>query len=90
MSELEEKIKLYILSVLPKLSEDSLKQSVDKLLGHGIEDLEDLVYVKEDDMLKYLRPIQCRKLLCAWKNQSEVEKKRNGEDYLQHITVIIV
>ncbi|GAA6094790.1 sterile alpha motif domain-containing protein 3, partial [Tachysurus ichikawai] len=53
MSNLEE-IKLAISSSLPGLS--------------AIETKDDLRYVKEEDLMEFLRPIQCRKLLNAWKN----------------------
>ncbi|XP_073722008.1 uncharacterized protein [Misgurnus anguillicaudatus] len=69
MSGLGEVLKHAILSVLPTLSPDVINQLVEKLVDQGVESVDDLVYVKDDDILEFLRPIQCRKLLCAWKNQ---------------------
>lgn len=72
MSGLREVLKDAVLSVLPILSPDVINQLVEKLVDQGVEGVDDLVYVKEDDILEFLRPIQCRKLLSAWKNQGKV------------------
>ncbi|XP_067284857.1 uncharacterized protein [Pseudorasbora parva] len=69
MSEMKEVLKDAVLSVLPSLSPEVINQLVEKLMDQGVEGLDDLVYVKDDDILEFIRPIQCRKLLSAWKNQ---------------------
>ncbi|KAI5614408.1 hypothetical protein C0J50_8995, partial [Silurus asotus] len=58
-----------VLSVLPGLSQDRTKQLVKKLVDQGVKCLDDLVNVKEDDIVEFIRPIQRRKLLSAWKEQ---------------------
>ncbi|XP_042609737.1 uncharacterized protein LOC109084889 [Cyprinus carpio] len=69
MSGMKEVLKDAVLLVLPSLSPDVTNQLVEKLMDQGVEGLDDLVYVKEDDILEFIRPIQCRKLLSSWKNQ---------------------
>ncbi|XP_052396447.1 uncharacterized protein LOC127944498 isoform X2 [Carassius gibelio] len=32
----------------------------------GVQSMEDLFYLREDDLLIYLRPVQCRRLICAF------------------------
>ncbi|KAG2456475.1 PAXB1 protein, partial [Polypterus senegalus] len=71
MSELQEEIKQTVLSVIPGLPEERLNQLVEKLIGLGVESFEDLVYVKEEDILEFIQPIQCRKLLNAWKHHEQ-------------------
>uniref|UniRef100_A0A672KZC7 Uncharacterized protein n=1 Tax=Sinocyclocheilus grahami TaxID=75366 RepID=A0A672KZC7_SINGR len=63
MSGLREVLKDAVLSVLPSLSPDVTSQLVEKLMDQGVEGLDDLIHVKEDDILEFIRPIQCRKLL---------------------------
>nr|XP_055049458.1 uncharacterized protein LOC129434833 isoform X1 [Misgurnus anguillicaudatus] len=70
MSNLEE-IKLAICSSLPFLSDETLQKLMHGLTAVGVETKADLLYVKEEDLLEYLRPIQCRKLLDAWKNKEQ-------------------
>ncbi|XP_067217734.1 uncharacterized protein [Chanodichthys erythropterus] len=69
MSGIKESLKDAVLLVLPSLSPDVTNQLVEKLMDQGVEDLDDLTYVKEEDISEFLRPIQCRKLLSAWKHQ---------------------
>ncbi|XP_039608902.1 uncharacterized protein LOC120528891 [Polypterus senegalus] len=71
MSELQEEIKQTVLSVIPGLPEERLNPLVEKLIGLGVESFEDLVYVKEEDILEFIQPIQCRKLLNAWKHHEQ-------------------
>ncbi|XP_073688519.1 uncharacterized protein [Garra rufa] len=70
MSNLEE-IKLAICSSLPVLSDETLQKLMHGLTAVGVETKADLLYVKEEDLMEYLRPIQCRKLLDAWKNKEQ-------------------
>lgn len=71
MSGLKEVLEDAVLSVLPGLSPDVTSQLVEKLTDQGVESLDDLIYVKEDDILEFIRPIQCRKLLSAWQNEGK-------------------
>lgn len=71
MSGLKEILKDAVLSVLPSLSQDLTEHLVEKLMDQGVEGLDDLVYVKKDDIAAFIRPIQCRKLLDAWKVQGK-------------------
>nr|XP_023659174.1 uncharacterized protein LOC111839466 isoform X2 [Paramormyrops kingsleyae] len=84
MSGLKEALKDAVLSVLPSLSPDVISQLVEKLTNQGVEGLDDLIYVKEDDILEFIRPIQCRKLLSAWQNQ----EKQNQTVVLQPVDVL--
>lgn len=68
MSNLEE-IKLAISSSLPGLSDETLQKFIHGLSAIGVETKDDLQYVKEEDLMEFLRPIQCRKLLNVWKNE---------------------
>lgn len=56
-----------ILSTLPRIPEESLRHMVEKLIQQGVETEEDLQYVREEDIQEFMKPIQCRKLLDAWK-----------------------
>ena len=66
MPNLEEP-KQVVCSTLPGLSEETLKKLVDGLVAVGMETQADLQFVKEEDLLEHLKPIQCRRLLNAWK-----------------------
>ncbi|KAF5907891.1 uncharacterized protein DAT39_002437, partial [Clarias magur] len=66
MSDVTRCIKEEVTSVLPSLPEDTLNLLVEKVLNQGVESKEDLQYVKEEDIVELIRPIQCRKLLKAW------------------------
>ncbi|KAJ4921066.1 hypothetical protein JOQ06_026037, partial [Pogonophryne albipinna] len=47
-------------SYLPGLPDDLLTTLIDEL---GVESVEDLALMEEKDLVRYLKPIQCRKLL---------------------------
>lgn len=55
----------FIASVLPNLSAHQLL--LDALKTLGVESLEDMKYVKEEDLLSVLRPIEARKLIARFK-----------------------
>ncbi|XP_036973995.1 uncharacterized protein LOC119030475 isoform X2 [Acanthopagrus latus] len=61
-----------ILSTLPRIPEESLRHMVEKLIQQGVETEEDLQYVREEDIQEFMKPIQCRKLLDAWKYKEPV------------------
>lgn len=67
MLEPSDLIREAILSTLPKIPVKSLSCMVEKLIQQGVETEEDLQYVREDDIQEFMKPIQCRKLLDAWK-----------------------
>ncbi|XP_032365428.1 uncharacterized protein LOC116680827 [Etheostoma spectabile] len=56
-----------ILCTLPSIAPESLQNVIEKLMQQGVDSREDLQYVREQDMEEFIRPIQCRKLLEAWK-----------------------
>lgn len=64
-------IKDLVISILPSLSDETLAHLLEVLEELGVENKEDLMLVEEKDIEKYLRPIQCRKLLAAFKNEGK-------------------
>lgn len=60
-------IKVIILKVLPNLFEDTQNQVTTALENSGVESIEDLKYVQQDDIRDLLPVIQQRKLLEAFK-----------------------
>lgn len=53
-----------VTAVLPRLDEERLQKLVERLVVHvGMEEAEDLQYVKEEDVNDLLTPFQCRKFL---------------------------
>ena len=67
MASVEELVKESVVSVLPSLPSTTLESVVHSLLESGVEEQGDLQYVEEADLTAHLKPIQCRKLLVAWK-----------------------
>ncbi|KAL7839776.1 hypothetical protein SRHO_G00264340 [Serrasalmus rhombeus] len=86
MANLEE-LKQVICSTLPGLSEETLKKLVDGLVAVGVETQADLQFVKEEDLLEHLKPIQCSKLLNAWKCEGD---KMNPERWMLSVEGKIV
>ncbi|XP_051813223.1 uncharacterized protein LOC127536544 [Acanthochromis polyacanthus] len=64
--EIEEAISTH----LPGLSVQTLTSLLEVLEELGVESRADLVLVQENDLVKCLRPIQCRKLLNGLKNEA--------------------
>jgi len=60
MSDISESIKDAVISVLPSVPEETI-------LHQGVESKDDLQYIREQEIAEVIRPIQCRKLLNAWK-----------------------
>lgn len=59
-----------VTAVLPRLDEERLQKIVERLVvGVGIEEIGDLLYVKEEDVNDLLTPCQCRKLLDAFQRR---------------------
>lgn len=59
MDKLEERISEY----LPSLSEEHLQRVTNRLNELGVEGVEDLLLVREDDLKDVLNPIQGRKFM---------------------------
>jgi len=57
--------------VLPSLTGALLGSVIDKLLEDGVEDVPDLKFVQEKDLVGILKPIQVRKLLTAWNDDGK-------------------
>lgn len=49
----------------------AMHHSVEKRMKQGVESRDDLKFVKEEDMVELIWPIQCRELLDCWKSQGE-------------------
>lgn len=62
-----------VLSFLPGLSVETLTSLLSFLQEIGVESKEDLALVQEKDLEKYLRPIQCRKLLNGFQGFAVVQ-----------------
>lgn len=60
-------MKELVLSFLPGLSDETLTSLLNGLQELGVENKEDLAFIQEKDIEKYLWPIQCRKLLNGFK-----------------------
>ncbi|XP_039505715.1 uncharacterized protein si:dkey-15h8.17 [Pimephales promelas] len=66
-------MKEVVLSFVPGLSEETLNSLLCGLQELGVENQEDLALLQEKDIEKYLRPIQCRKLLNGFKGLAIVQ-----------------
>ncbi|XP_049450815.1 uncharacterized protein LOC125900084 [Epinephelus fuscoguttatus] len=72
MSALGEEIRGIILRALPNLSEETQLQLYSKLQCCGLKSKEDLKYVKQEDIADLLPVIQLRKLMDAFKSETEI------------------
>ena len=66
-----EDVKEEIASFLPGLSLETLTSLLGVLEELGVESRADLAFVEAKDLEKYLRPIQCRRLLNGIKNKGK-------------------
>lgn len=67
---MQESIYDAVTSVLPRIDGERLQKLVQHLMVVvGIEEVEDLPYVQEDDVKDILTPCQCRKLLDAFQKR---------------------
>jgi hypothetical protein len=63
-----------ISSILYNMSSEKLNDVATKLVSElGVETSEDMIHVREDDLVPPLTVIQARKLLSAWSQSSELE-----------------
>lgn len=60
-----------IAAVLPDLPDQVLKSVEDTLKALGAVTADDLQYITEGDLLPVLKPIQARRLVAAWAQNSE-------------------
>ncbi|KAA0721353.1 hypothetical protein E1301_Tti020631 [Triplophysa tibetana] len=68
-----------ITAALPKLDEDRLKSLLERLLlVVGVEEVADLIYVKEDDIKDILTPLQTRKLIDFFQKRGHCNPGRCG------------
>nr|XP_023696093.1 uncharacterized protein LOC111858502 [Paramormyrops kingsleyae] len=70
MSSIRDEIKVIIFKALPSLSEDTRQQIITTLERSGVESIEDLKYVQQDDISNLLPVIQQRKLLQSFKMET--------------------
>lgn len=56
----------FIQSVLPNLSNQGLNSVVDTIKNLGIETAEDIKYIKEEQLLTVLKPVQARKVISSF------------------------
>ncbi len=62
-----ENISEHIKCVLPMLTPEELQAVTSKLVNEiGVNQEQDLKYVREADLATVLKPIQCRRLIEAW------------------------
>lgn len=60
-----------IAAVLPNLPDQVIKSVEDTLKALGAVTADDLQYITEEDLLPALKPIQARRLVAAWTQNSE-------------------
>ncbi|XP_035980896.1 uncharacterized protein LOC118557809 isoform X3 [Fundulus heteroclitus] len=60
---------------LPEVSKDILQETLQSL---GIETHDDFQFVKEEDLLSALRPIQARKLVAAWSLKCQAQESASS------------
>nr|XP_055049999.1 uncharacterized protein LOC129436113 [Misgurnus anguillicaudatus] len=72
MSIVIEDLRSIILRTLPTISKDTEQALIDKLLISGLESTQDLKYVTQEDISDLLPAIQLRKLLEAFKKETEL------------------
>lgn len=57
-----EKVEDFLQKLFPNLSDDVLKNTLEKFIDIGVSDLDDLTLLEEADLAGILKPIQIRKL----------------------------
>jgi len=62
-----------VLSSLPFLTDETLTSLLECLEELGIESKNDMQFLQENDLEKYLTPLQRRKLVNDWKHKGETE-----------------
>lgn len=70
MEELVSQVMQSILTILPDAQPDMLEAVVKRLTDIGVATTEDLSLVNELDLVPHLRPIQARKLMAQWSQQT--------------------
>lgn len=69
MAAAQEELRRAILAVLPDLPADTLTTLMAGLEELGVENKEDMSLLSEENLLPFLRVVQCRKLLRAFSSQ---------------------
>lgn len=72
MESITELLKANICRILNSVSEETLNDIINALKCAGLQLLLDLKFVREDDLTQVLNPIQRRKLVKAWSQQSKI------------------
>lgn len=70
-SQIPKKLSDAIAAVLPDLPDQVVKSVEDTLKALGAATTDDLQYITEGDLLPVLKPIQARRLVAAWAQNSE-------------------
>nr|XP_047137387.1 uncharacterized protein LOC105850408 [Hydra vulgaris] len=66
----KDSMKKAIMFILPSLSSETLELIINRLIDDvGVQNIGDFVFVTEEDFGTFLKPIQIRKLLAAWKEE---------------------
>ncbi|KAJ8048985.1 hypothetical protein HOLleu_01518 [Holothuria leucospilota] len=68
---MDTKIQESILRCIPSITEESMEHVKAALFELGIEEMNDLVLVEEEDLVPTLKPIQARKLIASWRRMGE-------------------
>ncbi|XDV33478.1 hypothetical protein PO909_003877 [Leuciscus waleckii] len=79
-----------IKSVLSYLENESLEKILQHLSSIGVRTADDMEFIKEDDLKHLLTPVDCRKLLHAFKRRAYPETSPNSELVLEpssHVSV---
>jgi hypothetical protein len=66
-----EAIRQSVVNVLQNLSADIIESVMVKLADCGCKSIDDCKYLTEQDLCTLLKPVQCRKLLNAWKTAGQ-------------------
>ncbi|KAB5579318.1 hypothetical protein PHYPO_G00193700 [Pangasianodon hypophthalmus] len=67
----------FIKSTLPKLTE--LEPLLEVLQELGVQDLEDLNYIQERDLLHVLKPVEVRRILSHFKTTSQRDVRQSSQ-----------
>ncbi|KAL7831298.1 hypothetical protein SRHO_G00308010 [Serrasalmus rhombeus] len=72
MTTMFEELKAIILRALPTIDENTVQKLINQLQTSGLESIDDLKYVRQEDIADLLPIIQQRKLLDAFKMETEI------------------
>ena len=69
MCDTSAEIRAAIIAVLTNIPPEILEQVLVKLISQGVESKLDLQFIRDEDLLKHLQPVQCCKLIAVWKSE---------------------